>query len=471
MIRSMTEGGALDRAARATLLALGVAAAAGCGSEPEAPGRQTNLLFVSIDTLRADHLSCYGYERETSPRLDALATGGRRFANAWTVMPTTLPSHAAMFTSLFPREIGARANGMVVPPGAWTLAERLAQEGFATGAFVSAAPLHPRSGLGQGFEVYDHPPDAERRGEVTRERAVDWLREHSGERFFGFVHLFDPHTWYTAPRAQRELFRAPGGQQPPERAFVTRPEALTDEVRRAAVDAYDAEIRYADDQLGALLDELEVLGLAERTVVVVLSDHGETLDELLDAYDYGFDHGEFLHRRELHVPLVLRVPAGLPGSGPGLHEDLVTTLDLLPTLLELVGAPRAQPYLGRSLVPLLEGEALQALPAFAERRLLTRQELERPPSPVLAGGELSVATTDWHLVRSAGRPLELFDLENDPLERRNAAADHPRIVERLEALLDAWSEAHAAGSSARGEVDPELLEALRALGYATDDGP
>jgi len=230
------------------------------------------------------------------------------------------------------------------------------------------------------------------------------------------------------------------------------------------------EIRFADEQLGILLDELAALGVADTTLVVFVSDHGETLDELIDAYGYAFDHGEFLHRRELRVPLVLRVPSGLPGAGPGVHSEQVSTLDVLPTLLELLGVPAAEPLVGRSLVPLLEGRPLPERPVFAERRLLTRGERVRPPSPFLVGEELSVATTRWHLVRCAGRPLELFDLASDRGESSNVAASQPEVVARLQGLLDGWlgayREARAAGE---GPVDPALLEALRSLGYAADD--
>ena len=449
------------------LLAVLVTLLPGCG---RGRAEARSLLLVSVDTLRADHLSCYGYERQTSPRLDALAAEGRRFENVWSVMPTTLPSHAALFTSLYPRQTGARSNGMRVVPGVLTLAERLKQRGFSTGAFVSSVPLHPDFGLDQGFDRYDFPPGEERPGDATRARAVEWLREHAGGPFFCFVHLFDPHTWYTAPRAQRELFDVPAGRLPPVFDFGGTPEVFDAQVRRDSIAAYDAEIRFADEQLGILLDELGALGVDGETLVVFVSDHGETLDELIDAYGYAFDHGEFLHRRELRVPLVLRVPEGLPGAGPGVHPEQVSTLDLLPTLLELLDVPAAQPLVGRSQVPLLEGRALPARPVFAERRLLTRGERVSPPSRFLVGEELSVATARWHLVRCEGRPLELFDLAADPAQTRNVAGSQPDAVARLQGLLDGWLGAYReARSAGESPVDPALLEALRSLGYAADD--
>ena len=451
----------------AALLAL-LAGACGAGEEP---ARARNLLFVSIDTLRADHLSSYGYGRETSPRLDELAARSSRFENLWSVMPTTLPAHTAMFTSLYPGMLGAVANGFVVAPQANTLAERLAERDFATAAFVSAVPLDPRFGLDQGFETYDHPSSEERPGDVTTDRALGWLREHEGEPFFCFVHLFDPHSWYTAPKAQRALFNAPSGRQPPERDFLKRPELFASVLRGALTDAYDAEIRFADLQLGRLLDELAALGLAENTLVVVTSDHGETLDELIDAYAYGYDHGEFLHLRELRVPLVLHVPGSGPLAAAGVRAELATSLDLLPTLLELLGVPREGLLLGRSLVPLLAGESLPPRPVFAERRALTRGEVRQPPSPFLVGQEFAVATQDWLYVDCQGRPTELYDLRADPQAAHNVAAAHLDECARLLELIESWRAAQAAIGSLGGgkqDVDPALLEALRALGYATE---
>ena len=459
--------------ASAFLLALGaLLLATGCG-EREAPAVPVarNLLLVTLDTTRADHLSCYGYERPTSPHLDALAAVGHRFSDAQTVMPTTLPSHAAMFTSLRPRELGVRTNESIVSPAAHTLAERLSERGFAAGAFVSATPLHPRFGLAQGFATYDHPADAERPGDETRVRAVEWLRAHATERFFCFVHLFDAHTWYMSPDPWREQFGAPRRVLPPAREFVPDRAAFTPEVRRASIDAYDAEIRFADEQLGALLAELDALGLRETTLVVVLADHGETLDELLEPYGYAFDHGEFLHRRELRVPLVVAPPAGALAAGPQVHDELVSTLDLMPTVLDLLGVPCEEPCSGRSLVPLFSGGALPPRPVVAERRQLAPAEIQRPPSPFLKGVELSATTPSWHFVRCEGRPLELYDVAADPEELVNLSAVQPDAVARMQELIDAWQAARAVAlpSGAGREVDPKLLEELRALGYATGD--
>lgn len=454
---------------RAALLALALAACAlsscGAGSSPSAK----NVLIISLDTTRADHLGAYGYVRPTSPAFDSLARQGHLFTDARTVMPTTLPAHTSMFTSLNPRELGVLANGMLVPPSAHTLAERLSEAGFATAAFVSAAPLHPRFGLDQGFDVYDHPHIEERPGDVTVRNARAWLGQRGDERFFCFVHLFDPHTWYTPPRVYRESFGVPPGVHPPARDFVLDPGALTPDVVRTAVDAYDAEIRFTDELLAGLLEQLQTSALRDDTLIVVLSDHGETLGELLEPYGYAFDHGEFLHERELHVPLLVSAPAGVLAAGPERHDELVSVLDLLPTVLELVDLPCREPALGRSLAALMRGESLASHPVLAERRVLAPGEIQVPPSPYLRGQEFAVTTEQWHFVRCEGRPAELFERSVDPEGAHNVAAQHPDVVAGLESWLDDWLAIHtaAAPSAAAGDIDPELLEALRALGYAT----
>jgi len=455
----------------ALLCGLTALLAAGC-LDGDRAGAAKNLLLISLDTTRADHLSAYGYERPTSPRIDALAESGHRFEAAYTVMPSTLPAHAAMFTSLHPRELGVLSNGATVPTTAYTLAERLAESGFATAAFVSAVPLHARLGIDQGFDHYDEPP-VKRPANETRERALDWLRRREGERFFAFVHFYDPHTWYEAPAPSRARFGVPAGRQPPVRDFVRDPAALSRAARAHAVAAYDAEIHFADSQVGALLDALAELGLRADTVVVVTSDHGETLDELLESYGYAFDHGEFLHGRELRVPLVLSLPPGALGLPErGVHDAVVSILDIMPTLLDLLGVACAAPCSGRSLVPLLAGEPLAPQPAFAERRHLTEQERRAPQSPWLAGEEASVTSGAWHFVEGGGRPAALFDRLADPAETVDLAAARPEVAARMQRLIDAWRAGHAAAEASGAPLDPEILEALRSLGYATEgDAP
>ncbi|HKB17098.1 MAG TPA: sulfatase, partial [Planctomycetota bacterium] len=272
---------------------------AGCGGRTP----PANVLLVTIDTLRADHVGAYGWPYAETPNLDALARAGARFAEAYTPVPYTLPAHASLLTGTLPPRHGVRDNGrQSLPDSATTLAEWLAARGFATGAFVGAFPLERRFGLSQGFGVYDDelgaPGDAfsiaERRGEEVVSRALRWIGG-SAEPFFAWVHLFDPHAPYAAP--------APFGAR-----FAARP--------------YDGEVAYADACLGRLVEGLGTR--RERTLLVVTADHGESLGEHGEA-----THGLTLYEPAVHVPLLLawpgRIAAGL------LPKERASLIDLFPT--------------------------------------------------------------------------------------------------------------------------------------------
>lgn len=435
------------------------------------PPFEANLLLISVDTTRADHLGCYGYERPTSPRIDTLAATGHLFQAAYTVMPTTLPSHATMFTSLYPAQLGVRWNGARVRSQAYTMAERLSEHGFETAAVVGAVVLHPRLGLKQGFDTYLCPQEGEWPATRVRTLAGKWLRRNQDKRFFCFAHFFDPHTAYNAPRELAAMFAAPHRRLPPERAFITRTGVFTAKLRTETINAYDAEIRYASDEVGRLLGQLSKLGLRERTIVVFVSDHGETLDELFDRYSYAFGHGEFLYRRELRIPFILWLPKDFGFAAPATHTEPVSTLDLLPTLLELLGVPCEPPFEGRSLVPLLMGETLDPRPIISERHALTARQRRR--SPLMQGVEFAVTDAQWHWIHSTSRDDELLDIKADPFERENVLARHPETAARLAVVLQAWSETCGASPAEAKEepVDPEIIRALRSLGYlgGTDD--
>jgi arylsulfatase A-like enzyme len=294
----------------------------GCGGAPEdsAPSRPC-ILLVTVDTLRADALGCYGNATARTPRLDRLAAEGVRFTEVWTVCPLTLPAHATILTGLLPPEHGLRDNdppSPLPPPDRRdyaTLAEELGGGGYATAAFVSASVVAARTGLDQGFEVYDGPEEgvpgalrySERTGRDTVRLAAEWIRD-AGEPFFCWVHLFDPHDPYDPP----EPF---GTAAPPTSA-----------------EAYAAEVAYADHCVGILLDELARAGREEHTLVVVTSDHGEGLGEHGEP-----THGYLLYETTLCVPLILRWPGRLAEAGarPGTR----TLADLYSTLLRAAGRP------------------------------------------------------------------------------------------------------------------------------------
>ncbi|HXZ74339.1 MAG TPA: sulfatase, partial [Streptosporangiaceae bacterium] len=315
------------RRAGFVLLILGAAA---CRPRP------TNLLLVSIDTLRADHLGCYGDAAAQTTRLDQLAARGTRFTRAFTVAPLTLPAHASLMTGTFPAFHGVHDNGgFHLGDEQLTLAEVLRDHGYRTGGFVGAFVLDGRWGIGQGFERYFDDFDlakhegqgmdaVQRRGDEVVDEALRWLAADRGRPFFAWVHLYDPHSPYDAPEPWRSRFPA------------------------SVVGSYDAEIAWTDSQVGRLIDALAADGRLERTLVAVVADHGESLGEHQEQ-----QHGFFLYEATLHIPLILagpRIPARTV-------SDPVRIVDAMPTLLEDLGVQVPAAVQGRSLLPLVEGRS------------------------------------------------------------------------------------------------------------------
>ncbi len=387
------------------------------------------MLLISVDTLRADHLGCYGAERAHTTHMDTVAARGVRFLHAISPAPLTLPAHATLLTGLDPPRHGVRHNGVHrLPDGVTTLAQRLRQAGFATAAFVGALVLDARFGLDRGFEVYDDAMGerrsglvgyAERRADRVTEAALGWI-ETAPSRFLLWVHYYDPHTAYAPPRGFAS-------------AFASRP--------------YAGEIAFVDTQIGRLLAGLHERFEAEGTLIALTSDHGESLGEH-DELTHGFS----LYDATQRVPLLLAGP-GLP---PGVVVDTPVRLaDLAPTLLELVGAPPLEGVEGRSLRPLWEGDG-QAEPWPAAYVETLAPQLDLDWSPLLG-----LRTARWKYLR-APRP-ELFDLEADPGERESRLEAYPEVAERLEAQLGARLASSRAGALVR--MSGEEREALRTLGY------
>jgi choline-sulfatase len=456
------------RAAAPALLALALLCA--CAGRPV-----PNVLLVVVDTLRADHTSAYGYERDTTPRLSALAEQGVRFENAYAPVGLTAPSHASLFTSLHPLTHGVVRNGLALGDEHVTLAEYLAVRGYQTAAVVSSFVLDHEFGLGQGFAFYDDhfdPAEAtvelaewegyavaegfDRRADHTTRRAVAWLRERreADSPFFLFVHYFDPHAPYAPPASAAALFEPQG-------------EGLA----AAEVAAYDAEIAFTDAAIGRLLDALDELGLAAHTLVVVTADHGEGL--MQRGYML---HGLSVHEEELRVPLLLRWPGQLP-AGRHIAEP-VSVLDLEPTLAELVPIGRTGiASEGRSFAAALRGEGrLDAeRPIFVYRRdfgpepvrpAVVGEEAGATAQVSVAGAQFGVRQGRWkYVVAPLEGPPALYDLEADPGELHDLSAREAGQAQRLGQQLDAWLGVHARPLPAAAAPSAEDRARLRALGY------
>jgi len=425
-----------------TLLAAGLVA---CGGEAHPP--RPNVLLVTIDTLRADRCSVYGYEQRTTPRLEELAAGGVLVEQAYAPMATTAPSHAAVLTGRFPLQLGLLQNGAELRAEELTLAERLRELGYRTAAFVSAFPVHSKFGFDQGFESYDEPTENERLAPDTLGRATRWFDEwkSGSERpFFVWTHLFDPHSPYRPPAKHREKFL---------------PEGATRQQREAWLSAgYDGEIHFTDRSLGQLFDHLRAIGAWENTLVIVTADHGEGLG------DHGEHqgHGLFVYEEAVRVPLLFhwpgRLPAGRRVAGP------VSTVEIEPTLLALLGVPDETAAIGRDLGAALRGEADldPAHPIHTQRRSYLSEVVR---DQEVKGFKFGLRVGSWKYIEALEEgTVELYDLALDPHETVNVAADHPEAVESLGRHVREWVQEHALGGG-ESRLSEEDLERLEALGY------
>lgn len=424
----------ISRSPAVLLLSL-VLPLAGCG-EGKGPAAPTpNLLLVTLDTVRADRLGCYGYGLAETPRLDHLAAEGLRFARASTPAPLTLPSHASLLSGLLPPRHGLRNNGAgAFPEGTVTLATLLSGAGYRTGAFVGAFVLDRRFGLSRGFEVYDDEIErtpgagvvleAERPGQQVVDRALAWLGREDPRPFFLWVHLYDAHAPYEPPPPQRT--RHPG-----------RP--------------YDGEIAAVDEAVGRLLAELDRRGLGGRTVVAVAADHGEGLGEHGEQ-----THGLLLYETTLRVPLLLRAP-GVPAR---VVETPVSLVDLAPTLAGLLGrtfpAPPAGTLDGRDLSAAFRaGEEPAPADLYAETRY-----------PALFGWSPLAALRRRDLKYIAAPAPELYDLRRDPAESRNLAEGSAGQAQGFAERLAEIEAGAAVPRKAPAAPDAETRARLSSLGYA-----
>jgi arylsulfatase A-like enzyme/Flp pilus assembly protein TadD len=426
---------------RFLLAALGIGGAVLADCSPDWSGpRPRSVLLVSIDTLRADALGCYGAAGARTGTLDRMATEGARFRTVIAPAPVTLPSHAAMLTGLSPWRLGIFHNGIYrLAPRFESLAERLSAEGFETAAFIGGYPLSADSGLDQGFAHYDdsmpfddvakyHNP--ERSAEEVTDAFLAWLdgRPDRTRPFFAFVHYYDVHAPYAPPAAY-----AGAGTNDAEQ-----------------LGAYGGEVAYVDDQIQRLVDLLQAEGTLDDTLVIVTADHGEGLMEHGEP-----THSIFLYDEAVRVPLIMRYPPALPG---GLEVDEVVGLaDVAPTVLQALGLPADRPLDGRSLWALARGtERGGGGEALSESQV---GRLDHGWSRLR-----SIRTPKWKYI-DAPRP-ELYAIPGDPGETRNVVTENPEAADRLRLrIAEAFRDAAAAEVAELGEDE---LQRLQSLGYLQD---
>jgi len=388
-----------------------------------------HVVLISIDTCRADHLSCYGYARPTTPNIDALAKQGYVFSHAMTPIPLTLPAHASMLTGKIPPHHGKRENKDVhFDPSHVTLAALLKAKGFRTGAFVGSQVLSARLGLNRGFDSYhDRFADKgrpERRAEEVNRAAVTWLETQKDNPVFLFVHYYDPHDSY----------------DPPE-PFATR----------FKESPYAGEIAYTDHCIGQLIATLKRLGMYESALIIVTGDHGEMLGE----------HGEsthmfFIYQSALRVPLVCKLPGG---NSAQTVDALASINDIVPTVCDVLDMPAPVDIQGKSLAPHFGAKP----PAQAEDRYLYCESLY--PTKYEANSLLGVIGRQWKYIQTT-RP-ELYDLQADPNEETNLVESRPdqaRVLrEHLAQILAQTIRVDKGPADA--SLDTESLRQLQSLGY------
>src|SRR6476646_2438598 len=406
-----------------------------------APAAAPNVVVITIDTLRADHLGCYGYKQIRTPNIDALAAQGARFERAYTAVPVTLPSHTVMFTGTYPMRSGIHdfaANKL--GPGQPTLASVLKENGYVTCAVIGSAVLDSRFGLNRGFDFYyDHfdfnrlqesnLEEMERPGNLVADVALGWLSQNYQKKFFLWMHLYDPHYPYHPPAPYAAEYR-------------DRP--------------YDGEIAFADSQVGRLIHFLKSKGLYDNTMIVLSGDHGESLGEHGEK-----THGFFIYNATLHVPFMIHLPGA---SLPRVVPELVSLADLMPTVLQTLKMGTPSQVQGRSLLPLIK-----AKPKDEEARSLYAETFL--PRLHFNWSELrGVESAKYHFI-DAPRP-ELYDLTKDPGETQNLYSDKKAVGEEMRARLAGLIRQYSAGQelAEKTGLDPALMERLKSLGYAGFSG-
>lgn len=397
-----------------------------------------DVFLITIDTLRADHVHCYGYDQTKTPTLDGLAREGIRFAQAFTPSPITNTSHATILTGLLPSSHGVTDFAVPLTPAHPTIAELLKNRGYHTAAFIGAVILDSKTlapGFDRGFDYYDNFPEhaptkarwgrVERRGMDVVQHAESWLAKHPAAPHFMWVHLYDPHDPYEPPPPYSQTYK--------------------DRL-------YDGEIAYADSALGHFITYLKQTGRYRDSIIVVVGDHGEGLGEHNED-----THGIFLYDSTTHVPLIMKLPAA--SHAGAVVPSQVRTIDIVPTILELAAAPPLEKTDGISLKPYLDALDEGDRPALGETDYPLR----------FGWAPLRSVRTDGFKFIEAPRP-ELYDLKTDAAELHNRYAPEDPQVKKAQTMLAGVQHQPGPQASAEGEANSGAASQLKALGYAGSSG-
>lgn len=443
--------------------------------------KRPNVLMISLDTVRRDHCSVYGYKRDTTPNLRLFADQGTSFDLAYAPTSTTGPSHATMFTSLYPVAHGVIKNGLKLSPKSYTLAKHLSAHGYQTAAVVSSFVLDAKYSLDQGFTFYDDDFELakstiklkewkgqkvdngfDQRADDTTEKVIGWLsKQRDPDRpFFLFVHYWDPHSPYIPPRP-----------------FLSRfaPERNSSRPSKQVIRLYDGEIAFVDSEIGRLFAALKKRDLEENTLVVVTSDHGEGLFQ----HDH-ISHSINIYEEAVRVPLLLRWPHRIV-QGQVCNAP-VELLGLAPTILDMLGVKwNGCPFEGQSLAAALRGESQLDLArpvylyrqhykgdyqTFFRRRYKYGIEKLVPGKVWMKGEKFGIRAGTWKYIEGLEEGTkELFDLSADPGELTNLYTGFPKKAAELASQLEQFKQSHISEKAVPGKISKEDLERLKSLGY------
>lgn len=445
--------------------------------------KHLNIILIVIDTLRADHLGCYGNKTIKTPFIDQIASEGVIFENHFSQCSITNPAHASIFTSLYLKNHGLYNNKTKLSNSVITLPEILKGFNYRTIAAVSAFHLDREySGFGQGYDDYYDVPTPPghnsnefifltRRAETTNEKIFGWLENNFTKKFFMWIHYFDPHAPYSPPKPFNKMYYSEDPTDPSNRSmkkivypphWSDPPEWLKNITDIEYVKAqYKGEVTYVDNEIGKLLNYLKELGLKENTLIILTSDHGESLGE----HEMYFDHWG-LHKAVLHVPLVLRCPQLIP-SGKKV-KSLTTSIDIVPTVLDLLNHNfKTATFDGESLI-----SAIKDNKTIKKERYVYSENMDQVTVSVRSNAWAAIKdlldaeyTSKYRFIKNR---IQLYDVKNDPLEVKEVSKANPEMVKKFDRQLMAWLREGKAPSKPviPPKVSKEVEEKLRALGYA-----
>ncbi|MCH7761945.1 sulfatase-like hydrolase/transferase [candidate division TA06 bacterium] len=439
----------------------------GTSSRPVSHAKVPNVVILSVDTLRPDHLGFWGYEKARTPHLDRLAAQGVVFRNAYAQIPLTAPSFTSIMTGLYPKTHGCRANLTPLNPSVITLAEVFKGAGYQTAAFVSGYPLKREfCGLFKGFDLYQDrfsfydgftllrflerfrlvELQLERRAEAVSRLSIPWIRRHKKSPFFVWIHYYDPHVPYRPPLSEGEA-SLEKRKRHQRHLWGKGRETLSSETIDEMTALYDGEIAYVDQDIGRILSFLEQEGLKEKTLLVFVSDHGEAFD-----HEYYFDHGDRLYESCIRIPVIFSYPGHVPENVT--IDRVIQSIDLFPTILSLLELPERRS----------EGENV-FMTTLSKKSPSVYAELSRRPGYPTRGDLWVLREDSWKLIYSPeGRSSELYDLSRDPEELHNLSVKRAGRTKAMTEQLIRWM---GAREEAHLSVPVEALarEKLKSLGY------